>query len=455
VSLPEIFAKFVEQTPVPVMIHGVLAHIFDAWTLDTLFNCVAERQHQRELLYSTTLELMVPVVTRMERSLGASIRSRKDLPVLPKAVYEKIAGLEPEVISATLAVTAEETRAIIERMPGQPPPLVPGLRTLVLDGNHLRSVHHRIKPLRGTKLAALPGTCVALLDPRLKLFLRCYLLEDGHASERNVLSATLRDLKANDLLIADRNFAVRWFTEAVEDRGAYFLLRQHLSNFPLRLVGKRRLVGQTPTGTVYEQRACYKTEKGERSVRRITVELFRPTRDKAEKLHLVTNVPRKILAATAVADAYSHRWTIETAFRTLTVDLNCELNSLAYPPAALFGFCVAAMAFNAYSVARAALNSRHGAERMQRELSSYYLANEIRKVWTGMRVAISDQVWIDTFGSMNRQELVDTLLELADRVDLRLYKKAPTRPHPPPVKGASSRARHHHVSVHKLLKEKC
>jgi len=305
--------------------------------------------------------------------------------------------------------------------------------------------------LRGTKLAALPGACVALLDPRLKLFLRVYLLEDGHASERQVLSEVVSDLRPNDLLIADRNFCVRSFAADVEDRGAFFLLRQHLSNFPLRLVDQRRLLGTTSTGKVYEQPAFYTSLQGERPVRRITVELTRPTRDRESQLHLVTNLPAEMLDTVGVAEGYRNRWTIETGFQTMTVDLHCELNTLGYPPAALFAFSVAAMAYNAYSTARAALNSRHGAERMQREVSTYYLANEIRKVWTGMRIAVPDEVWTNTFGVIRTEQLVELLLDLAGRADLGSYKKAPTRPHPPPKKGASSRLRHHHASVHKIL----
>jgi len=454
-SLPEVFARFVDRSPVPVMIHGVLEYVFDSKALDCIFNTFTKRQHTRELLYSTVVELMALVVTRVEKSLGSAIRSRQtDLPVLPKAVYEKIAGLEPEVISATLAVTAAEMEGIIEQMSGQPAPLVPGLRTLILDGNHLKAVEHRLKPLRDQPIAALPGASVALLDHRLRLFLRTYLLEDGHASERTVLEEVASDLKPQDLLIVDRNFAVTSFGAAVEDRGAFFLMREHKTNFPVRLVGERALQGHTSTGTVCEQQGFYNSPDGERGVRRITVELDSPTRNRERQLHIVTNVPAEKLDACGAAEAYRQRWTIETGFQTMTVDLHCELSTLGYPPAALFAFCVAAMAYNAYSTARAALNSRYGADRMQQELSTYYLANEIRKVWAGMRVAIDDNQWQMAFGKLNREQLVAQLLELADRVDLAYYKKAPTRKRSPPRKRARTRTKHRHVSVDKILRTK-
>jgi hypothetical protein len=40
-------------------------------------------------------------------------------------------------------------------------------------------------------------------------------------------------------------------------------------------------------------------------------------------------------------------WFIETAFQERTVHLACEVNTLGYPKAALFGFAVAVVAYNA------------------------------------------------------------------------------------------------------------
>lgn len=451
-NLPGLFARFVERAPLPVMIHGVLSYVFEAHVLDTLFACCAQRQHTGRLLYSTVLELMTAVVTRVEPSLRAAIRSREqELPVLPKAVYEKVAGLEPEVIAATLALTADEMEAILAELSSAPQPVVPGLRTLVLDGNHLGSVQHRLRPLRGIKLAALPGTCVLLLDQQRKLFKRAYLLENGHSSEREVLPQVLTDLHPSDLLLADRNFCLRAFAAGIEDRQAYFVFRQHLGNFPLVLSGERKFMGQTATGQVSEQAATYHTPSGERAARRITVELFHPTRDHATELHLVTNLPAERLDTVGVAEAYRKRWTIETGFQTMTVDLHCELNTLGYPPAALFAFCVAAMAFNAYSVARGALLTRYGETVIQHSFSNYYLIHELRKVWTGMRIAIDLPAWAAAFGPLTRTQFRELLLELAGNVDLRRYQKAPTKPHPPPKKGASQRQRHYHVAIQELL----
>jgi IS4 transposase len=60
-----------------------------------------------------------------------------------------------------------------------------------------------------------------------------------------------------------------------------------------------------------------------------------------------------------VAELYRGRWTIETAFQELARDLNSEINALGYPKAALFGFCVALVLYNAVALMRAALRGVH------------------------------------------------------------------------------------------------
>ena len=47
------------------------------------------------------------------------------------------------------------------------------------------------------------------------------------------------------------------------------------------------------------------------------------------------------------------RWTLEQAFNELTTHLRCELNTLGYPKAALFAFCVALMAYSVLAVVNA------------------------------------------------------------------------------------------------------
>ena len=53
-------------------------------------------------------------------------------------------------------------------------------------------------------------------------------------------------------------------------------------------------------------------------------------------------------------------FTRQTAFHHLTVDLACEIDTLGYPKAALFGFCVALVAYNVVALVKGALRAAHG-----------------------------------------------------------------------------------------------
>ena len=77
--------------------------------------------------------------------------------------------------------------------------------------------------------------------------------------------------------------------------------------------------------------------------------------------------------AQKLAESYGKRWTIETMFQQLTETLTCEVNALGYPKAALFGFCLALMAYNAVAVMKAALRAVDGQEKVHQAISPYYL----------------------------------------------------------------------------------
>ena len=90
--------------------------------------------------------------------------------------------------------------------------------------------------------------------------------------------------------------------------------------------------------------------------------LDQPTRDGDTEIHLLTNLPAKDARAKVIAELYRKRWTIETAFEELEATLNGEINTLGYPKAALFAFCVALVSYNVLSTVKAALRSVHGAK---------------------------------------------------------------------------------------------
>ena len=104
-------------------------------------------------------------------------------------------------------------------------------------------------------------------------------------------------------------------------------------------------------------------------------------------------MPAKDADAVTVAELYRRRWTIETAFQELEATLNGEINTLGYPKAALFAFCVALVAYNVLSTLKAALRSVHG-EEVADEVSGYYVADEIAGTHRGMMIAIPKDEWV-------------------------------------------------------------
>ena len=119
---------------------------------------------------------------------------------------------------------------------------------------------------------------------------------------------------------------------------------------------------------------------------------------------------------------YADRWTIETAFQHLTVDLACEVDTLGYPKAALFGFCVALVAYNVVALVKGALRAAHGAAYVEEQLSMYYLTLEVAQVATGMEIALGAEPW-EIFRQMSTAEFATTLVAIAQRLDTKKYTK--------------------------------
>ena len=94
-------------------------------------------------------------------------------------------------------------------------------------------------------------------------------------------------------------------------------------------------------------------------LRRVVIQLNRPTRHGDKEVALLTHLPRAVADAETITKLYLRRWNIEGMFQVITDTFNCELNTLGYPKAALFVFCVAIVAFNILSAVKAALKSVH------------------------------------------------------------------------------------------------
>ena len=125
--------------------------------------------------------------------------------------------------------------------------------------------------------------------------------------------------------------------------------------------------GRIDTGVVYEQRIrVWDEDGGSHLWRRIVLKLDQPTREGETQIVILTNLPKRSASAQKIARLYRQRWTIERAFQELAEHLNAEINTLGYPPAALFAFCLALVAYNLLAVVKAALRCIHGVEKIEK-----------------------------------------------------------------------------------------
>ena len=450
--LQQMFDRFSQKSPVTVMTRALMENALAPDGLNALFTAHSERQYERDLLFSSVVDLMGLVVCKVHPAVSAAYRAVKDtLPVSLTALYSKINGVEGNVSAALVQHTGSRLGGVVEAMSGLRPPLVDGYRVRIIDGNHFAATERRLGVLRGCKAGPLPGQALVILDPALDLVTDIIPCEDGHAQERSLFSEVLDRVGAGELWMADRNFCTNGFLRGVIERSSRFAIRQH-ANLTVISQGTPRLKGRCDTGEVYEESVTIAGDEGEPiKLRRIIVHLDRPTRDGDQEMAILTNVPVAHASAIAIADLYRNRWTLETLFQSLTQTLNGEVASLGYPKAALFAFAIALVSYNIMSVVRTSLRVRFGDEKGGREISGYYIANEVRVTHEGMSIALEDSIW-EPFRTMPARELAKTLLEYAGHVRLSAFKRTPRgpkKPVPPRTKHTSET----HVSTARLLKQ--
>jgi hypothetical protein len=287
------------------------------------------------------------------------------------------------------------------------------------------------------------------LDPQRKLIRQVRCCEDGHTQERALVDETLAWVEPGQVWVADRNFATTRWIFGVHRRGGYVVVREHAATLHWVAEGPERAAGRCESGRLSEQEIQVADEQGAGlTLRRITLQLERPTRDGDRVIVVLTTLPATVTAA-AVAELYRGRWSIEGAFQELTVILQCEPNTLGYPPAALFAFCLAVVAYNILRLTRVALGAAHGTEKIEREVSSYYLAQELAKVFSGMAIALPAEEW-QAYAVMTPAELARQLQQWAQQAPLWRYQKHPRGPKKPRPKRRSG-AKISHVATARLL----
>ena len=440
--------RFALRNPLAAGLRLVLERLFEATAINALFEQNRSQQYTQRILFVTIVEVMFAVVSRKVDSAHAAMQQHGEaLGASITAFYKKLNGTEPAVSTALVAHSFARGRELVAEMGGLCPEALPGWRLRILDGNHLAATERRLAALWQVSAGPLPGLALVVFDTAARMMSDVILCEDGHAQERSLTAQILALVVRGDCWVADRNFCTQAILFGLLSREAAFVIRQH-ANLPGELVGVRRARGRCATGTLFEQRfrLCFEGEV--RTVRRVTLVLDAPTRDGEHEVHLLTALPPTVDAAT-VAAIYLSRWTIESAFADLARWLQSEIAPLGYPRAALLGFCVGIMAYNAISTLLGALRATHGEDVLRDQVSGYYLAQFGRDAVGAIDDLIEPQDWVP-WQTLSMPAAAVLLKAIAARIDLRLirkHKRGPKKPVPKRTRFKNEP----HVSTKKLL----
>jgi hypothetical protein len=225
-------------------------------------------------------------------------------------------------------------------------------------------------------------------------------------------------------------------------------VREHGRHPQIIEMGKWRACGRVETGTVRQQ--TIRIEEGQPPWRRIELELDEPTEDGETVIRLWSNLPEGV-SALQIARLYRKRWRIEHLFQRLESVLESEIRSLGHPRAALLGFAVAVLAYNVVHLLKHSVEQAHRQELPALDVSTYYIAVDLRAEYEGMLIALPAAAW-SSWTEDDPRRLADRLLELARGFDprrLATHKRGPKVKKPKGyVNAAIARS---HVSTARVL----
>jgi IS4 transposase len=447
-----LFLAFAKQRPVATMAQMALRHLLDSQALLGVFQENAQSQREAVIPFAALTKMMATVVLNQEPSVNAAIKKmEEELRASHQAVYGKLRRLEPSIACGLVTYSFQRSFEMQRNLGSFCRHDLTGLETRILDGNHLAATEHRLKETRDTTAAPLPGKMLVVYSPRYDAIVECFAIEDGHAQERSALDAVIETLRARQLWIADRNFCTLKFLYGIIKAGSRFIIRQHgqLEGEP---VGQPRRIGKTETGVVFEQKfQLPKFEGSKLMIRRVIVKLKKPTRDGDYEIYVLTNLLAEEADALEIAEEYRKRWRIETVMQVLTEALRCEIKPLCYPKAALFGFAISLVMYNALSIVKAAIKEAHDRETVQ-TLSHFYMALEITQTTDGMLIALPPSRWTPVEDAAPEQLALE-MLRIAKQMNLTYYIKS-TRGAKKPKPKPTHEKRNVHLSTKKLLDQR-
>ena len=104
-----VIEQFSERAPAAVLFRGLFARVFSDEQMNQIFRDYKERQVESDLIFSSLIHLLTPVVSGGKPSVHACYQEQEEqLGVSCQAVYDKLRRVEMPVSEALVRVPVEE-----------------------------------------------------------------------------------------------------------------------------------------------------------------------------------------------------------------------------------------------------------------------------------------------------------------------------------------------------------
>jgi hypothetical protein len=127
-----------------------------------------------------------------------------------------------------------------------------------------------------------------------------------------------------------------------------------------------------------------------------------------------------------------------------------EIEELGHPRAALFAFCLSLIAWNSVSVVKAAMRKVHGREKVDADVSMYYLTLLIVQGSQAIRLSEETIDWAGKFAMMTPRQLANYLCRLCGHQDLESLQKNKRGPKKPAPKRKAPKDKPHFATARVL-----
>ena len=225
--LGAVFARFVEKSPISVMVRASLERVLGADRLDLWYERTAQKQYTRDLLFSSVYDLMNQVVFCVQPSVRAAYQAHhNDVGTSLVSVYNKLNGLETHTAAELVRYSAREFAPLIKHMAVN---ALLGWRAIGSKSSMATAsqpvsiaLKNCVKP-RGVPCPANRWWSMnrpwvwSLMSFRAKMAMRRSARCSGPSWTG----------QAGDLWIEDRNFCTRAFLCEIDKRGAFCVTREH------------------------------------------------------------------------------------------------------------------------------------------------------------------------------------------------------------------------------------